>query len=84
MSLDLTAISDEFLNQCGSCDFGLPAACECPKRDHRSAMLDLVREVERLRRIESAALTWRTAFQAASGTRTASHDLIAALDEVAS
>lgn len=49
-ALDLNAISAEFLNQCGPCDFGVDSAgCNCPGRDYRSTMLDLVREVERLR-----------------------------------
>lgn len=38
-----------FLNQCGSCDAGLPMDCTCPQGDYRPVMLDLVREVERLR-----------------------------------
>jgi len=51
MTVDLKAIGDEFLNQCGPCDFGLPASCTCSKRDYRPAMLELVREVERLRAV---------------------------------
>lgn len=47
--LDLDAIANEFLNQCGPCDYGVSGACNCPHRDYRSAMSDLVREVERLR-----------------------------------
>jgi hypothetical protein len=47
--LNLAAIEDEFLQQCGPCDYALDGACNCPKRDYRSTMLDLVREVERLR-----------------------------------
>lgn len=53
--LDLKAIETEFLNQCPPCDFAMPGACECSKRDCRSTMLDLVREVERLRRRADAA-----------------------------
>jgi hypothetical protein len=48
--LDLTAITSEFLQQCGPHDFGVDnAGCNCPTRDYRPVMLDLVREVERLR-----------------------------------
>jgi hypothetical protein len=54
-ALNLEAISAEFLNQCGPCDFGIDSTgCNCSKRDFRPAMLDLVREVERLRRVEHA------------------------------
>lgn len=45
-ALDLTAIREELLNRCGSCD---ATACVCPKQDYRPTMLALVREVERLR-----------------------------------
>lgn len=48
-ALDLKAIEDEFLNQCGSCDVGLLTSCTCSQRDYRPTMLALVREVERLR-----------------------------------
>jgi hypothetical protein len=48
-ALDLEAISAEFLNQCGSCDAGVSVICTCAGLDHRSTMLALVREVERLR-----------------------------------
>lgn len=46
---DLEAISAEFLTQCAPCDFAMRGACNCPKRDYRGTMLDLVREVERYR-----------------------------------
>lgn len=52
-SLDLRAIEEEFLNQCGPCDFGMSGACDCATRDYRGTMLDLVREVERLREVEA-------------------------------
>lgn len=48
-ALDLKAIAEEFLGECGSCDAGMPTSCACPKRDYRPTMLELVREVERLR-----------------------------------
>lgn len=54
--LGLTRMTDDiltravpFLNQCGSCDAGLPMSCSCPTGDYRPVMLELVREVERLR-----------------------------------
>lgn len=48
-TLDLDAISAEFLNQCGICDLGVGSPCTCSSRDYRPTMLALVREVERLR-----------------------------------
>jgi hypothetical protein len=50
-ALDLPSIQEEFLNQCGPCDLGVPAQCNCPKRDFRPTMLDLFREVERQRKL---------------------------------
>lgn len=49
MSDDVLARAQPFLNQCPSCDAGLPSGCTCPQGDYRPVMLDLVREVERLR-----------------------------------
>ena len=51
MTVDLAAISEEFLTQCGSCDAGLLTDCSCAKRDFRPTMLELVREVERQRKL---------------------------------
>lgn len=48
-ALNLEAISAEFLNECGPCDFAIGSACTCSDRDFRPTMLALVREVERLR-----------------------------------
>jgi hypothetical protein len=47
--LDLPAILDEFVNQCGSCDAGMAVACICSKRDFRPVMLSLVHEIDRYR-----------------------------------
>jgi hypothetical protein len=47
--VDLAAIEAEFLVECGPCDYGLPMGCNCPERDYRSTMLDLVEEVRLLR-----------------------------------
>lgn len=47
--IDLTAISSEFMNQCPSCDAGLPKGCTCSRLDYRPAMLALIQEVERYR-----------------------------------
>lgn len=47
--LDLDAIASEFLQQCGLHDAGLSATCACAESDYRPTMLDLIREVERLR-----------------------------------
>lgn len=49
MTDDILDRAEPFLNQCGSCDAGLPMSCTCPSGDYRPVMLDLVREVERLR-----------------------------------
>lgn len=46
--LDLDTIKP-WLDTCPACDAGLPASCTCPPGDYRSPMLELVREVERLR-----------------------------------
>jgi hypothetical protein len=54
-ALDLQAVSEEFLNQCGSCDAGLPTNCVCSRRDYRPTMLALVRELEQLRAFVGAA-----------------------------
>lgn len=63
--LDLKAIEAEFLNQCGPCDFAMPGACNCSKRDYRGTMLDLVREVETLRRrLDASTLAARQAVAA--------------------
>lgn len=48
--IDVEAIAREWLNQCGSCDFGLPYPCTCPSEDYRGTMLSLVEEVKRLQR----------------------------------
>ena len=48
-SEDVIKRAEPFLQQCGSCDAGLLMSCTCPQQDFRPVMLDLVREVERLR-----------------------------------
>lgn len=49
MTDDLLKRAEPFLNVCGACDLGMPTLCNCPTGDSRPVMLDLVREVERLR-----------------------------------
>lgn len=49
MTDDLLKRAETFLNVCGACDLGMPTLCNCPTGDSRPVMLDLVREVERLR-----------------------------------
>lgn len=50
--IDLEAISEKWLQQCGPCDYGMPEyACSHPEEDYRPVILDLVREVERLRKL---------------------------------
>jgi hypothetical protein len=50
MTDDLLKRAEPFLNVCGSCDIGM-GSCTCPAGDYRPVMLDLVREVERLRAV---------------------------------
>ena len=49
--LDVEAIAEKWLKECGACDFGLSEyGCHCPAdEDYRPVMLSLVQEVERLR-----------------------------------
>ena len=50
--LDVEAIAEKWINQCGSCDLGLPEyGCNHPDEDYRPVMLTLVREVQRLREL---------------------------------
>ena len=46
---DILERAAPFLTRCASCDAGLLATCTCTQADHRPVMLELVREVERLR-----------------------------------
>nr|WP_221374363.1 hypothetical protein [Actinoplanes polyasparticus] len=50
MTDDLLKRADPFLNVCGSCDIGM-GSCTCPTGDYRPVMLELYREVERLRAV---------------------------------
>ena len=47
--LNLDAIAEEFLQECGICDYGIGSPCRCAVRDFRPVMLELIREVEQLR-----------------------------------
>lgn len=47
--LDLAAVSEKWLRQCGACDGGLAMSCTHPDEDYRPTMGALVAEVERLR-----------------------------------
>ncbi|MEU7170209.1 hypothetical protein ABZ949_01805 [Micromonospora tulbaghiae] len=47
--LDVLVEAQPFIQQCGSCDAGLPMSCTCPIGDYRPVMARLVAEVERLR-----------------------------------
>jgi hypothetical protein len=49
MTEDVLVQAAPFLELCGSCDAGLPMNCTCPSEDYRPVMLELVREIERLR-----------------------------------
>ena len=46
--LDIEAITKHWLNQCGSCDVGLPTTCTCPDDDPREVILALVRHLEKI------------------------------------
>lgn len=48
MTIDLEAIKAKWLNICGACDAGV-GECNHPAEDYRPVMLELVREIERLR-----------------------------------
>jgi hypothetical protein len=50
MTDDLLKRAEPFLGQCPTCDAGLPTSCTC-RVNYRPVMLDLVREVERLRAV---------------------------------
>lgn len=52
-SVDLGTIKNKWLRHCGACDAGLPMSCVCPTEDYRPVMLELVREIERLRALEN-------------------------------
>lgn len=47
MTVDLDAIRNTWLSQCGPCEAGIPGSCTCPEGDYRTVLLDLVREIER-------------------------------------
>lgn len=68
---DLEAISEKWLQVCPVCDGGLPSICTHPDEDYRPVMLELVREIERLRRIVN------TAYREDSGLATWADELIA-------
>lgn len=53
---DILKRAAPFLTQCGNCDASLPQSCTCPQDDYRPVMLDLVREVERLRAMQPKAM----------------------------
>lgn len=46
--LDLDEIRQKWLNQCGSCDAGLPMNCTCTTDDPRHVILALVNHLEDL------------------------------------
>lgn len=54
MEIDLEAIKAKWLTRCGYCEAGLPQPCVCPEECTtlacRAVILDLVIEIERLRR----------------------------------
>ena len=49
--LDLQAISDKWLDECGPCDLGLPYGCTHPQEDYRPVIATLLNEVGRLRSV---------------------------------
>jgi hypothetical protein len=52
--IDLEAIDKKWLGICGACDAGI-GMCTHPTEDYRPVMLELVREVERLRSVIATA-----------------------------
>lgn len=48
--IDIIQRAQPWLNLCPACDVGLLKTCTCPKGDARSIILDLVLEVQRLRK----------------------------------
>ena len=63
MLADLEAIKSEWLNQCGPCDYGMPEyGCSHPAEDYRPVLMELVREVERLRALTRSAELCGTGF----------------------
>lgn len=52
---DLEEVEKEFLVQCGICDFGILGACNCPTRDYRSTMDNLIRELRWRREVMGEA-----------------------------
>ena len=54
--LDLEAITREFLNQCGRCDYGMVEyGCACTDSDYRPPMSQLVRVIEQMRKAATDA-----------------------------
>lgn len=51
---NLDEIKSVWLQQCGSCDYGLGYSCTCPAGDYRPVVMNLVDEVEALRAQMSA------------------------------
>lgn len=49
--MDVVQRAEPFMRQCGPCDYGLSMGCSCPEGDFRPIVVDLVAEVERLRRL---------------------------------
>lgn len=75
MSLDLTAIRKEWLNQCGPCDYGLvEMGCACPVGDYRPIIVKLADEVERLTKAVQSQTAVANAALAGSARRHAQLD----------
>jgi hypothetical protein len=49
VNIDLDAITEKWLHVCGPCDLSVPGGCTHPGDDYRPVMLELVREIDRLR-----------------------------------
>jgi hypothetical protein len=64
MSLDLDAIADKWLQQCGPCDAGLPMGCSHPDEDYRPVLMDLVNT---LAAVEAQLVAERIAIDAREG-----------------
>lgn len=88
MTVDLEAIKEKWLGICGACDAGM-GECSHPDGDYRPVMLELVREVERLRgeldearaEVERLRLDRTVLEGALDGNRIATHNMQRLMEE---
>lgn len=61
--LDVDAIEEKWLQECGQCDYGVGYPCTHPADDYRPTMLRLVGEVRRLRMLVGAVTLHGTGYR---------------------